>query len=80
MASRRTRFIWWRGVIWWGLGTGLIYTLLMAFFCREQSTYANEVVRRLYLLPLWGVAGYLFGLVMWGMVGDGSEKQEREGR
>ncbi len=63
--GRRRRFIWIKGVLGWGLLVGSCHATLMAYFQREQAGFFHALLLWLCFMPLWAVAGYIWGAVMW---------------
>jgi hypothetical protein len=65
VTGSRARFIWCRGVLAWGLTTGVLYAAVMAFLWPCAGGYLRSLLVWLCFLPLWAGGGYIWGLVMW---------------
>ncbi len=61
----RTRYVWRSGVLGWGLPVGVFYAVTMAYFFRDRFGYGKELLFQLCFLPLWALAGYVYGRIMW---------------
>lgn len=60
IAKGKWRFIFWNGVLGWGVSTGLIFLLLQYLSGKAPSLHGlalNAVI--------WPVGGLIFGLIMW---------------
>ena len=66
--KRRTLFIWYHGVLVWGLGTGVVTAIVLAFLYEERAGFKAQLVFGLKILPLWAVGGYLWGYAMWSLL------------
>ena len=71
---RRSRFIWIRGVLGWGLPVGLVWSLTMAWLMPFDGTFGRALGIYLLLLPVWLLAGYCWGAVMWKRVHRGAAR------
>lgn len=60
----KTRFIWFRGVLSWGLPMFILMTLLFPLLL-DSTDVGYSWSRILFGAIIWSVGGYAFGWVMW---------------
>ena len=63
--NRKTQFVWWKGVVGWGVPVGVAHAATMAYFLQGESSYLRQLLLWLCFLPLWAVGGYVYGAIMW---------------
>lgn len=61
LAQGRTRFILTRGVLGWGLTTGVLWSILMTFAMEGWSLWATLPLA----LIVFPIGGYFWGAFMW---------------
>src|SRR5437016_3459445 len=81
IAQGKQSFIWKRGVLGWGLPVFLIITVSKYYgplrtFDRFHAD-RGFLVYLLVVLPIWLLAGYLFGLSMWQRYNKWLERQSK---
>jgi len=60
----RTQFVWRRGVLGWGVVSGLLFVVMTAML-RSAECRRELGVLLMTALPLFLVGGYVWGCVMW---------------
>ncbi len=68
-AKGKKHYIWHRGVIGWGLITGILWSLWMTFISFFPFTIRHfdlfVFLRYFGCLPIWLAGGYFFGELTW---------------
>ncbi|MBU0705558.1 MAG: hypothetical protein KKC18_17065 [Chloroflexi bacterium] len=75
---QRRRFIWFRGVIGFGLPAGVIYAAMYPLIWEGQSGYINQMLLGLRFLPLWAIGGYVWGMFMWNQLPSKAKEKDGE--
>ncbi|MBK5929441.1 hypothetical protein [Halochromatium salexigens] len=57
--KRKWRYIFWRGAVFWGISTALLYQAMMLFFGNVS------LVGFIVSMIAFPLAGIFFGLLMW---------------
>ncbi|MBT8491408.1 MAG: hypothetical protein KJN62_10215 [Deltaproteobacteria bacterium] len=60
--SGRNRFIWFRGVLGWGLIVAILWSIAMSYSKKGDTGFWNYLIIALFIFP---VGGYLWGSWMW---------------
>ena len=78
MGDERRRFLWHHGVLDWGLGTGIVWSVAMSWVCPFENRSLGGLWVYLAMLPMWLLGGYVGGLFMWRYVRR-RQRQRRNG-
>jgi hypothetical protein len=74
IAMGKWRFVFWRGMVFWGIPTAFL-TKLMIYFISGTPFFENLW---LWLTIYVFIGGTLFGLLMWHMMNRQYKKQKHE--
>lgn len=75
----RTKYIWRSGVLGWGVVTGTVCSFIMPLVYHKERDYLSELQFWLCMLPLWAAGGYLWGAIMWKVLGKCQDSSRQQG-
>jgi hypothetical protein len=75
----RRRFVWWYGVVRFGLPAGIIVAVAMSWFRPLEGRSLRGFWFYIAALPIWLLAGYFWGITMWKWMKRRRESESQRG-